>query len=128
MTRVVVVDDEPDIRLLLRVQLSLLEGFEVVGVAEDGGKALEVVRATHPDAVVMDLLMPAVNGFAAIAILQEEFPDIGIVAYSGVAGDFVRQEMGRRNVEIVLKSGDAVPLAEAIRRSCTGSGRDRVVD
>jgi DNA-binding NarL/FixJ family response regulator len=126
--RVLVVDDEPDIRLLLRMQLSLFEDLEVFGVAEDGNQAIEFVRTARPDVVVMDLLMPSLNGFAGIAILQDEFPDVGIVAYTGVAGDFVREEMGRREVEIVLKSGDAQPLADAIRRSFTKARTNNVLD
>jgi CheY-like chemotaxis protein len=115
--RILVVDDEPDVCLLLGVQLKVLGGFEVVGAAKDGAEAIEAVRAAKPDAVVMDLLMPGVNGFQAIDTLQKEAPDTGIVAYSGVAGDFVRQEMERRGIEVVLKSGNVQPLADALRRS-----------
>ena len=115
--RVLVVDDEPDVCLLLEVQLKVLGGFDVVGAGNDGAEAIELVRASKPDAVVMDLLMPGVNGFQAIDALQKESPTTGIVAYSGVAGDFVRQEMGRRGIEVVLKSGDVEPLADALRRS-----------
>jgi hypothetical protein len=61
--------------------------------------------------------MAGTNGFASIAALQADYGDVGIVAYTGVAGEFVRQEMERRGVEVVLKSGDIEPLAEAIRRS-----------
>jgi len=115
--RVVVVDDEPDVRLLLEIQLRVLGGFEVVGSAQDGGEAIELVRTLQPDAVVMDLLMPGVNGFQAIDSLQKEAPNTGIVAYTGVAGDFVRGEMARREIDVVLKSGDVEPLADALRRS-----------
>jgi two-component system nitrate/nitrite response regulator NarL len=113
--RVLVVDDEPDVVLLLRLQLGMTDGFEVVGTAADGAEAIEAVRAEPPDAVVMDLLMPKLNGFEAIARIQEEFPDVALVAYSGVAGDFVRQEMTRRDVPIVLKSGDPAVLIAAVR-------------
>jgi CheY-like chemotaxis protein len=117
LLRVLVVDDEPDVCLLLEVQLNLLGTFEVVGSANDGAEAIEFVRTSQPDAVVLDLLMPGVNGFQAIDTLQKESPSTGLVAYSGVAGDFVRQEMQRRGIEVVLKSGDIEPLAAALRRS-----------
>ena len=120
LLRVLVVDDEADVRLLLGMQFSLLPGFEMVGSTGDAPEALELVQALHPDAVVMDLLMPKVNGFDAIALLQEHCPGVGIVAYSGVAGSFVREEMARRGVEVVLKSGDVSPLAAALRR-CVSS-------
>jgi DNA-binding NarL/FixJ family response regulator len=115
--RVVIVDDEPDIRRLLEVQFALDSDFEVVGSAADGDQAVKLVRAVGPDAVVMDLLMPGVNGFQSIAALQQEFPDLAIVAYTGVAGDYVRGEMDRQGIEVVLKSGDLRPLTDAIRRS-----------
>jgi DNA-binding NarL/FixJ family response regulator len=115
--RVVIADDEPDVLALLEVQFSLRPGFEVVGLATNGAEAIEQARTARPDAVVMDLLMPDMNGFDGIAVLQNEFPDMGVVAYSGVAGTFVRDEMGSRNVEVVLKSGNLTPLADAVCRS-----------
>ena len=115
MIRVLVVDDEPDICLLLKLQLDFLPDFEVVGTAEDGADALEQCRMLKPDAIVMDLLMPGTSGFEAIDRLQAELPHVGIVAYTGVAGDFVRDEMVRQRVQLVLKSGEVGPLAEAIR-------------
>ena len=122
--RLVVVDDEPDIGLLLEAQFRLAGEVEVVGVAHEGRQAIDLVRASHPDAVVMDLLMPGVNGFQAIDVLREEFPAVGIVAYTGVAGDFVRAEMGKRGVEVVLKTGDVKPLADAVRRSLSTAQAD----
>jgi two-component system, NarL family, nitrate/nitrite response regulator NarL len=118
--RVVVVDDESDICLMLRIQLSHQPGVQVVGMAANGTEAVEVCRRERPDAVVMDLLMPVMNGFQAIEALRSEHPDLGIVAYTGVAGDFVRQEMARLHIPIVLKSGDVAPLADAIRRVANG--------
>ncbi|GAC1311782.1 MAG: hypothetical protein NVSMB12_00620 [Acidimicrobiales bacterium] len=120
--RVLLVDDEPDVRFLLQIQLRLA-GFEVVGTAADGAEALEKCRESSPDAVVLDLLMPTVNGFEAIGLLQAEFPHVGIVAYTGVAGDFVRTEMERLGVEVVLKAGDPVALENALRRSVLGVSR-----
>ena len=115
--RIVIADDEPDVLALLEVQFSLRPGFEVIGLAANGGEAIEQARRLQPDAVVMDLLMPDVNGFEGIAVLQDEFPHMGVVAYTGVAGTFVREHMGNRKVEVVLKSGNLTPLADAVQRS-----------
>jgi two-component system, NarL family, nitrate/nitrite response regulator NarL len=114
--RVVVADVEPDQRFLLTLQLGRLEDMVVVGEARHGGEALEVAAAERADAVVMDLLMPVVDGFTAIARLRQELPHVGVVAYSAVAGDFAREETRRQGVELVLKSGDITPLADALRR------------
>jgi two-component system, NarL family, nitrate/nitrite response regulator NarL len=112
--RVLVVDDEPDVRLLLRFQLAEA-GFDVVGEAADGAEAIERCGELAPDAVVLDLLMPRVNGFEAIPLLRSTVPDVRIVAYTAVAGDFVRNEMARLRIPLVLKSGSVDPLANALR-------------
>jgi two-component system nitrate/nitrite response regulator NarL len=114
--RVVIADDEPDLRLLLRMQLRRRTEFEVVGEAADGAEAVRAALESAADVVVMDLLMPGTSGFEAISSLQTEAPHIGIVAYTAVAGDFVREEMARIGVELVLKSGNVEPLAEALVR------------
>lgn len=115
--RVLVVDDEPSVMLLLRLQLSQSPDIEVVGEASDGEAAVARCHVLRPDAVVMDLLMPVANGFWAIERLRAELPDIHIVAYTAVAGDYVRSEMARFNVPLVLKSGDTTALVEALRRA-----------
>ncbi|MEY2477827.1 MAG: two-component system, NarL family, nitrate/nitrite response regulator NarL [Actinomycetota bacterium] len=115
--RVVVADDESDVCLMLRMQLGAQPDLEVVGAAADGSEALELCRQLQPDAVVMDLLMPVMNGFQAIEAMQRELPGVAVVAYTGVAGEFVRHEMARMNVPLVLKSGDVTPLADALRRA-----------
>jgi DNA-binding NarL/FixJ family response regulator len=112
--RVVIADDEADVRLLLRIQLGL-EGFEIAGEASDGQAAIEACRDTEPDVVVLDLLMPGVNGFEAIPKLRRQHPNVAIVAYTAVAGDFVRKEMDRLHIPLLLKSGDVTALATKIR-------------
>jgi DNA-binding NarL/FixJ family response regulator len=120
---IVVADDEPDVRLLLRLQLQGIPGVEVVGEAGDGVQALELCRELRPDAIVMDLLMPRMMGIEAIERLQGELPGIGVVAYTATAGDFVRHEMERLGVALLLKSGDVGQLVEALRES---TGKDAV--
>jgi DNA-binding NarL/FixJ family response regulator len=115
--RVVVADDESDVCLMLRMQLGAQPGIEVVGAAADGTEALAMCHELRPDAVVMDLLMPVMNGFQAIEAMQRELPDVALVAYTGVAGEFVRLEMERMQVPLVLKSGDVTPLVDALRRA-----------
>lgn len=113
MIRVLIVDDEDDVRLLLRLQLEQ-EGFEVVGVAPDGESAVTACAEAQPDAVVLDLLMPKMSGFEAIPKLRDVDPAVVIIAYTATAGDFVRGEMARQDVPLVLKSGDIRTLARTI--------------
>lgn len=114
MARVLIVDDEEDVRLLLRLQLEK-RGWEITGEAADGTAAIAACRADPPDAVVLDLLMPGVNGFETIPMLQAERPGIGIVAYTAVAGTFVREEMARMRIPLVLKTANVEPLDAALR-------------
>ena len=114
---VVVADDEPDVRLLLRLQLEGIDGITVVGEAGDGLEVLDVCRELRPRAVVMDLLMPKMLGIEAIERLQQEHPGIGVVAYTATAGEFVRHEMERLGVTLLLKSGDISQLVDALRSS-----------
>lgn len=112
---VVVADDEDDIRLLLKLQLRQF-GINVVGEAADGVEALQLCEATSPHVIILDLLMPVMNGFEAIPELRQRCPDVKIIAYSAVAGDFVREEMARHGVPLRLKNGDPEPLVSTIKQ------------
>ena len=118
---VVVADDEIDIRLLLKLQLRQF-GISVVGEAVDGVEAVEVCEATRPHVIVLDLLMPRMSGFEAIPLLRERCPDVKIIAYSAVAGDFARSEMDRQGIPLRLKNGDPEPLVAAIREAASANG------
>ena len=118
--RVLVVDDEPDVRLMLRLHLDHYESIEVVGEASDGAEALDRYAELEPDGVVMDLLMPRMSGIEAIQVMQDRFGPVGVVAYTATAGDFVRQEMARLGVPLLLKSGDIEALVNALLETRAG--------
>jgi DNA-binding NarL/FixJ family response regulator len=82
-TRVVVVDDEALFRELLVRTLSAEPGLEVVGVAEDGEKAVSLTREKKPDVVLMDIELPGeMDGIEAALEIKRETPKIGIVILS----------------------------------------------
>ncbi|MCG3139464.1 MAG: Transcriptional regulatory protein DegU [Anaerolineae bacterium] len=76
--RVVLADDHPlfrdGIASLLRAR-----GFEIVGEANNGREALELIRRTHPDLVLMDIHMPELDGLATTRILTSEMPEVRVV-------------------------------------------------
>jgi two-component system chemotaxis response regulator CheY len=76
--RVLVVDDERDIRFMLRTMLEAF-GEEVVGEAADGSEAIELARDLQPQVVILDLMMPGLNGFRALPELVQVSPDARIV-------------------------------------------------
>ena len=100
MERILVVDDEQPVRdtvgLLLRQ-----EGFRVV-VAECGHAAVSAIEAFTFDVVIVDIVMPGMNGIETIGILRQDAPDVSIIAMSGYAAgsglaeqDFFRSAMER---------------------------------
>ena len=115
--RVVLVDDEPDLLLLLGIRFDLEPDLEVVGTARNGTEALEVAHRLAPDLVVLDLMMPGTDGFEAIARLRDELPSLPIVAYSAVVSEFSRKQVERHRVPLVLKQGDSAPLIDVIRET-----------
>lgn len=80
--RVLLVDDDVEVRGLLEVVLEGDERFEVVGQAEDGAVGLALAVALRPDVVVLDLMMPGVDGFAALPRLRQALPAARIVVVS----------------------------------------------
>ena len=81
--RVLLVDDVPDIRLLLRITVSRDERFEVVGEAEDGEEAIRLAGELKPDVIILDLAMPKMDGLQAIPEIRKEVPGVRILVFSG---------------------------------------------
>jgi signal transduction histidine kinase len=81
--RIVLIDDTPDIRLLLRVALESQGQFAVVGEAGDGRAGVEVVRSQQPDCVLLDLAMPVMDGLEALPLVREAAPRSRVIVLSG---------------------------------------------
>ena len=80
--KVLLVDDHALIRSGLRTLLEDEKGLRVVGEAEDGRKALEMVRKLSPDVVVMDITMPNLDGIEATRGILTESPETKVIALS----------------------------------------------
>ncbi|MBX3235106.1 MAG: response regulator [Nitrospiraceae bacterium] len=85
MAKIMVIDDESSIRSLLREVLEK-SGHQVVE-ARDGREALELYQKDKADLVIMDLLMPEVDGLEATLQLSREYLDTKIIAMTGAQGD-----------------------------------------
>lgn len=81
--RLVVVDDTPDVRMLLRLAFRQYDEFEVVGEAGDGRAGIELVTRLQPDAVLLDLAMPVMDGLEALPIMRAASPHSRILVLSG---------------------------------------------
>lgn len=82
---VLLVDDEADVRLTLRTVLRGSERLEVVGEASDGKEAIERVRELDPDIVLLDLMMPEMDGREAAPVIFREHPTTMIVILSALS-------------------------------------------
>jgi len=82
--RVLVVDDVPDMRLLLRVQFQADQRFDVVGEGADGEEAIELAARLQPDLVILDRQMPRLGGLEAIEGIRTVAPGAAIVLYTAV--------------------------------------------
>jgi CheY-like chemotaxis protein len=82
--RVLLVDDLSDIRLVMRLLLEADGRAEVVGEAADGAEAVRLASELHPDAVVLDLRMPGMDGVAALPLIRDAAPGTVVVALSAL--------------------------------------------
>jgi DNA-binding NarL/FixJ family response regulator len=85
--RVLVVDDEADIRLLTRMQLEVDDHFKVVGEAADGVHAIRLAGELQPNAVLLDLLMPNMSGMEALPFIRDAAPDAVVVVVSALPAE-----------------------------------------
>ena len=119
--RVLIVDDHAMVRRGMRDFLDLHDDLEVVGEASDGNDALEAAATLRPDVVVMDLLMPGLDGIAATAEIKARHPSMEVVAITS----FIEEERITAAIEagasgLLLKDAEADDLAGAIRAAYTG--------
>ena len=119
--RVLIVDDHAMVRRGMRDFLDLHDDLEVVGEAADGAAALDAAAELSPDVVVMDLLMPGMDGIAATAEIKARHPAIEVVAITS----FIEEDRIAAAIEagasgVLLKDAEADDLATAIRAARNG--------
>jgi NarL family two-component system response regulator LiaR len=119
--RVLLVDDHAVVRTGLRTFFDLLDDIEVVGEAADGSEGVAMARRLKPDVVLMDLLMPNMDGLTAIGRIKTEDPEIEVVAMTS----FIEEEKVTAALEAgatgyLLKDAGADEVAAAIRAAVAG--------
>lgn len=122
--RVLIVDDHGVVREGLRAYLELEADLDVVGEARDGREAVRRVQELTPDVVLMDLMMPNMDGVAATAAIKQQFPDIHIIVLTSfVDDDRVVPAIRAGATSYLLKDVAATDLARAIRGAYAGQAQ-----
>lgn len=119
--RVMIVDDHGMVRKGLAAFLSVYEDLELIGQARNGQEALQMCAQFKPDVILMDLIMPQVDGPTAIQRIRQQHPQIQIIALTSFQEKPLIQKALRAGaIGYLLKNVSAVDLAEAIRAACAG--------
>jgi DNA-binding NarL/FixJ family response regulator len=119
--RVLIVDDHSVVRMGLRMFFDLQDDIEVVGEAADGSEGVAMARRLEPDVILMDLLMPNMDGITAIGRIKQERPETEIVTMTS----FIEEEKVTSALEAgasgyVLKDAEAEEVAAAVRAAYAG--------
>jgi len=112
--RVLVVDDDADLRMLLKMVLDRDGISEVVAEAVNGREAIDAAREHQPDVIVLDQSMPVMSGTEAIPSLREVVPSARIVMYSAYALTDQREEFERLADAVLVKGGPMSELLELV--------------
>ena len=113
--RVLIVDDNPQVRQELRTLLPLAGDIEVVGEAADGQEALRLAQALQPEVVLMDLEMPVLDGYEATRQIKAGSPACRVVALTVHGYEAARQKASQSGVDVFLVKGVSVEtLVQAI--------------
>jgi len=119
--RVLITDDHQVVRRGLRGFLELDPELEVVGEAENGEEAVDMARRLEPDVVLMDLLMPVMDGIEATREIRKEMPDVEVVALTSVLEyASVTRAIKAGAIGYLLKNTEADELCKAIRAGAAG--------
>ncbi len=119
--RVLIVDDHAVVRQGLKMFLALDGELEIVGEAENGEQAVRLCGELSPDVVLMDLLMPVLDGVSAIAQIKTRWPDVEIVALTSVLEDSAVVGAVRAGaIGYLLKDTRSDELCRAIKSAAAG--------
>lgn len=119
--KILVVDDHPVVRDGLKLMLSVSVGLEWVGQADNGAEAIQLCSELMPDVVLMDLMMPVMDGIAATKIVRQKYPEIQVVALTTFEDkELVQKALGAGAISYLLKNAAMETITNTIRDASTG--------
>lgn len=119
--RVLLVDDHMMVRRGLATFLKIFDDLELAGEAADGGEAVQLCAQVNPDVVLMDLIMPGMDGATATRTIRQQFPEVQVLALTSFKEEeLVQNVLQAGAIGYLLKDVSADELAEAIRAAHAG--------
>jgi len=119
--RVMLVDDHTMVRRGLATFLMVFDDLELVGEAENGKAAIELCARVSPDVILMDMIMPEMNGAEATRAIRQQYPNVQVLALTSFKeGDLIKNALEAGAIGYLLKDVSVDELARAIRAAYSG--------
>jgi len=119
--RVILVDDHLMVRRGLATFIKVFDDLELAGEAESGEAAIQLCGEVMPDVVLMDMVMPRMDGAAATRVICQKFPKVKVIALTSFKeGDLVKHALESGAIGYILKDVSADDLVKAIRAAFAG--------
>ncbi len=121
MTTIVLAEDHHIVRQGLHILLQAERDFSIIGETGDGLEAVQLVERLHPDVLVLDLMMPSLNGLEVTRQVTKRSPQTRIIILSMHANEaYVREALRNGAAGYVLKESSAADLVQAVREAIAG--------
>jgi len=119
--RVMIVDDHTMVRRGLATILKAFDGLQLAGEAENGIAAIKLCGEVLPDVVLMDMVMPDMDGAAATRVIRQKYPQVQVIALTSFKeGDLVKNALEAGAIAYLLKDVSADDLVRSIRAAHAG--------
>jgi NarL family two-component system response regulator LiaR len=121
LIRVMLVDDHTMVRKGLAIFLKVFDDFQLVGEAENGAEAIKLCGEAQPDVILMDMVMPDMDGATATRIIRQQFPQVQVIVLTSFKeGELIKNALEAGAIGYLLKDVSADELARAIRAAYSG--------
>lgn len=119
--RVMLVDDHTMVRRGLATFLKIFDDLQLVGEADSGEAAILLCAQARPDVILMDMMLPAMDGAACTRLIRQQFPQVQVIALTSFkTGELVRNALEAGAIGYLLKDVSAEELVRAIRAAHAG--------
>jgi len=115
------VDDHAMVRRGLATMLKVFDGLQLAGEADSGAAAIKLCGEVLPDVVLMDMVMPGMDGAAATRAIRQQFPQVQVIALTSFKeGELIKKALEAGAIAYLLKDVSADDLVRAIRAAYAG--------